>query len=495
VKQLIKNLLLHSTWFVLALWAASTAALPEGFGAPQGALQPEGWDQGMKLPEARDLNPDPSVFEMDLEAKVAPVEIGNGQRVEAWTYNGGLPGPLIRLKVGDRLIVRFKNSLPEPTTVHWHGVRVPIAMDGVPGISQPDVQPGATFTYDFVVPDAGLYWYHPHVMSAMQVGFGLYGALLVDDPAETISVADELVIVLSDIGITGDGSLDSPESGGSAGMAFGREGNLLLVNGRRGSMLLARSGAPQRWRIVNTAKSRYFNLDIGEGNTFTKIGGDGGLQEYPTEWDFLVLAPGERADVIVMPRAKPGTDIVVISQRYDRGYGSIEYRQAEPLFRIQMANLPEHPKPALSEVRRAIEPLEMAGATEVQLDLSIIQKPEDNSFEYQINKQPYWRAKPIPARVGETQLWTVRNETPWSHPLHLHGFFFQVLDKEGRHARPIEWKDTVNVPYKDSLRLLVRYDDRPGQWMVHCHILDHAEGGLMTTVQLGDGPVHSHEKH
>ena len=141
-----------------------------------------GWQGAARLAEAPDLNADPRIVEVALEARVATVETAPGRPVEAWTYNGGLPGPLIRVRVGDRLVVRFSNQLPQPTTVHWHGVRVPIQMDGVPGASQPEVKTGETFVYDFIVPDAGLYWYHPHVMSAAQVGFGLYGALLVEDP-------------------------------------------------------------------------------------------------------------------------------------------------------------------------------------------------------------------------------------------------------------------------------------------------------------------------
>ena len=123
------------------------------------------------------------------------MEIAPGIKTDAWTYNGGIPGPLIRVHKGDRLIVHFTNHLPEPTTVHWHGIRVPIQMDGVPDVSQPPVETNGTFTYDFVLPDAGLYWYHPHVMSAAQVGFGLSGALLVDDPDEQVNVPDETVLV------------------------------------------------------------------------------------------------------------------------------------------------------------------------------------------------------------------------------------------------------------------------------------------------------------
>ncbi len=222
------------------------------------SLQPEGWDRDLKLPEATDRNPDPHIVEVDIDARIAPVEVAPGVRADAWTYNGGIPGPLIRAHVGDRLIVHFTNHLPQPTTIHWHGIRVPIEMDGVPDVSQPAVPTGGSFTYDFVVPDAGLFWYHPHVMSAAQVGFGLYVALLVEDPAEQVGVADDTVIVLSDIGINEHGELDSPDSGGTTGMAFGREGGYVLVNGKVRPKLVMRSGAPQRWRIVNTAKSRFF---------------------------------------------------------------------------------------------------------------------------------------------------------------------------------------------------------------------------------------------
>src|SRR5262249_17366701 len=155
-----------------------------------------------------------------------------GSKVRAWTYNGHIPGPLIRAHVGDRVVVHFTNKLEQPTTIHWHGVRVPIEMDGVPDISQPEVKPGDTFTYDFVLRAAGLYWYHPNVMSAAQGVFGLYGALLVEDANDGVNIADELTLVLSDIGFDHDGVLDSPDTGGPAGMVFGREGAYILVNGK-----------------------------------------------------------------------------------------------------------------------------------------------------------------------------------------------------------------------------------------------------------------------
>jgi len=458
----------------------------QGTGASEGD-----WAAVLALPTVPDLNPDPRVLEINLTAEVAQVEISPGRRVEAWTYNGTIPGPLIRLTVGDRLIVHFTNTLPSSTTVHWHGLRVPIQMDGVPGASQPPVETGGAFTYDFIVPDAGLYWYHPHVMSAAQVGFGLYGAFLVDDPSEAFRVAEERVLVLSDIDITEKGALEDPQTGGSTGMAFGREGNTLLINGRNAPTVTMRSGVTQRWRLVNTAKSRFFELDPGVGMTFTKIGGDGGLQEYAERLDSLVLAPGERADVFYTPTAKPGTEYGIHARLFNRGYGSVEARRSEDLFQVVMTNTPAPAPMPLPPVTRTIEPLGQEGATQVAIEFGIEQSVVDKTFSYTINGKPLDRIPPLKATVGETQIWTVTNSTPWSHPLHLHGFFFQVLEKDGKPRRPLQWKDTVSVPFKDTLKLIVRYEDRPGSWMYHCHVLDHAEGGLMSVVQLsrpGEAP-------
>src|SRR6187549_2027714 len=132
----------------------------------EGSIQPVNWDDSVRVAAAEDLSPDSHVFETNLTASVTSLEILEGLQTEVYSYNGSVPGPEIRVTRGDRVIVHFTNDLPEPTTIHWHGVRVPNNVDGVPGVSQPEVLPGETFTYDFVVPDAGTFWYHPHHRSA-----------------------------------------------------------------------------------------------------------------------------------------------------------------------------------------------------------------------------------------------------------------------------------------------------------------------------------------
>ncbi|AUX20724.1 oxidoreductase [Sorangium cellulosum] len=444
--------------------------------------QPEGWDSAVQLRPARDLDASPGVVEVDLTARVEEVEIVPGTRTPVWTYDGGIPGPLLKARVGDRVIVHFRNDLPAPTTIHWHGVRLLAEMDGAPGHSQAETPPGGSFTYDFVVPDAGLFWYHPHVDSAAQQGNGLYGALLVDDPDEPAELGDELVLVLSDIMVHEDGALGDPRAGGNFGTLFGREGDQLLVNGRLNPVIEARGGLRQRWRIVNAAKSRYYQLALA-GHRFTRIGGDGGLMERPVETEMLVLTPGERADVLVTPRGAPGATLPVRWVPYDRGYGTTFQRPEVEVFRIRLADAPEAEDAPVPAVARAIPALDPAAAVR-RVDLKLTMEEGEGDLVMGINDVPFWEAEPLMATVGDTEVWTVENTFDFDHPFHLHGFFFQVLGEDGRPARPMEWKDTVNVPVGGAARFVVRYDNRPGMWMFHCHILDHADAGMMGMLHL-----------
>ncbi len=450
---------------------------------PPAPEQPAGFADALAMSTLEDLDPDPAVLEVNLEAKITGLELSPGTTTQAWTYAGSVPGPLLRLRVGDRLIVHFRNSLPEATSVHWHGVRVPNAMDGAPPHTQAPVPPGGTFDYDFVVPDAGLFWYHPHMSSAAQLGFGLYGALLVDPATpEPPGLGDEVVLVLSDASIDpATGAFYAPDQGGDIATLFGREGAALLVNGRVRPTLKARSGLRQRWRIVNTAKSRYYELTL-PGHSFERIGGETGLLASPEERASIVLAPGQRADVSVRLAGAPGEVVSLIWNPFDRGYGSVEYRPPEPLLDVALEGetVPAEDLPALGG---GAEPLDLTGAVPVLARLTQGLDAE-GGLVLGINDVPFAEAGPFFATVGETQVWTVTNEMEWAHPFHLHGFFFQELDESGAVVQPAEWRDTVHVPKQDSVRFAVRYDARPGMWMFHCHILDHADAGMMGMIDL-----------
>jgi FtsP/CotA-like multicopper oxidase with cupredoxin domain len=447
-------------------------------------LQRPGWSDALRAPAAEDASPDPFVFETFLEAYPASVEILPGKRTEVWSYDGGVPGPEIRVERGTRVIVHFTNKLPEPTTIHWHGLRIPSSMDGAPGTGQPEVEPGQTFTYDFVVPDAGTFWYHPHVASAAQVGFGLYGALVVEDPEEPPDLGDELTLVLSDMSIEEDGSLQPRDVSGDLATLFGREGFTILVNGEQNPVVESRAGRRQRWRLINAARSRYFQLGLA-GHRFTRFGGDGGLIERPVESDTLVLAPGERNEVIVTPSGPAGTELPVRWIPYAHGYGTTLGRSEETIFRLRITDAEPHIDAPLPPLSRIIEPIDtsLAPVTTLQLTRN---DGTDGQFALGINGVPAWEAQPLMAAVGDTQVWQVQNTIDFAHPFHLHGFFFQVLEVNGVAPAVREWKDTADVPVAATLSLAVRFDDRPGMWMFHCHILDHADAGMM-------GMLHLHE--
>lgn len=434
--------------------------------------QPDGWDADLAMRKAVDLDPDPSIVEIDLEAKVAPVELRPGTTTMAWTYNGSVPGPLIRARVGDRLVVHFKNSLPQATTIHWHGVRVPNDMDGAPGMTQPAIETGGDFEYEFVLRDAGTYWYHPHLDSSAQVGMGLYGAIVVEDPNDPKEFGDDVVLVISDASLTETGEFVPPDSGGSFGDLFGREGSVLLVNGKVHPTLKVRVGKQQRWRIINASRARYLNLRLRD-HRFIRLGGDNGLAARSAESYSLKVTPGERADAVFTPVDPPGSRRTLHWAPVDRGYGTQFARAREPLIEIQTVDSPAVTPVAIPRELRTIEPIDLAGAAERTVSLTIA--VHQNKVEMGINGRPYWNAEPIVARIGDTEVWRIVNDTAFSHPFHLHGYFFQVLDD----SLVPEWRDTVDVPMKSELVIAVVFDERPGMWMYHCHILDHAEVGMM----------------
>lgn len=444
--------------------------------------QPAGWDEELRLAEAVDVNAAPDVVEVELTARAAELEIVPGTKTALWTYGGTLPGPLIRAKRGDRLIVHFTNELPDPTTIHWHGVRVPVEMDGAPDMPKPAVKPGETFDYDFLLPDAGLYWYHPHVDSAAQLGRGLHGAIVVEDPDDPADLGDELLMVLSDLGIDEDGALWPQDGAGDLGALFGREGNTLLVNGRALPTLRPRAGLRQRWRIVNAAKSRYFWMDLDGGETFLRVGGDGGFASAVVEETSLLVVPGQRVDVLVTPVKEPGEPRTLRNVPYDRGYGTAFNQPTVDILAIRATEDDAGTAGAVPETARDIEALDVTGATPIALDLTM--KQTDDAIILGMNGVPFEEAAPIQATIGETQVWTVKNTMAWAHPFHLHGFFFQAIDEAGAPLFPLEWKDTVDVPVDGQARFVVRYDPRPGMWMFHCHILDHADLGMMGMVNV-----------
>ena len=413
------------------------------------------------------------VVTVDLDAREVEWEFVPGRPTRAWGYNGQVPGPVIEANVGDVLEVRLHNSLPEPTMIHWHGLRLPPPMDGTENVQRP-VAPGETFTYRFALPDAATFWYHPHMNETVQLERGLYGALVVRGPDEPRLDA-ERVLVLDDVSLDAAGQIEPHR--GWIDEHDGRVGSIPLVNGRSEPELTMAGGQVERWRIVNASSARYVRLSIG-GLPFRILGTDGGLIGSPVAAADVLLAPADRVDLAVGPFAE-GETMRVESLPYDRG-------AARPAPRVTLASLrvgPAAPSRAqIPETLRRIEPVVTGPATpkrEVHLGLNV--GPE-SGVEFVINREPHHRAEAV--KLGEPQVWDVVNESGVDHPFHLHGYFFQVLEVNGRPPEFLSWEDTVNIPAGSRVRIAWIPDERPGEWMYHCHILEHHAAGMMAHFEV-----------
>lgn len=410
-----------------------------------------------------------SVVQVDLEAREIDWEFVPGTKTRAWAFGGQVPGPIIEAQVGDVLEIRLINRLPEPTVVHWHGLRLPAAMDGTDSVQRP-VPPGETFTYRFRVPDAGTFWYHSHYNEMVQLERGLYGALIVRAADEPVFDVDR-TLVLDDVDLQKNGQIKPP--GGWMESHDGREGSIRLVNGRQEPEIRMAAGQIERWRIVNAASARYVRLSIG-GRPFRIVGTGGGLINSPVTVTELLLPTAGRAEIAVGPFAE-GETLRVETLPFNRG--SFKSHRKPELFATLRVGAAEPSRTQLPNRLREIEPLVTGPVTanrEVRLGFGLGLK---HGVEFNINREQHHHDDPV--RVGELQVWDVLNRSPVHHPFHLHGFFFQVLEVNGKSPDYLSWEDTVNVPPFGSVRIAWMPDDRPGEWMYHCHILEHHAAGMM----------------
>jgi FtsP/CotA-like multicopper oxidase with cupredoxin domain len=402
-----------------------------------------------------------------LDAAETEWEIAPGRVVAGYGFNGRVPGPTIEANVGDTLVVELTNALPEPTSIHWHGLRVPADMDGTELVQQP-VQPGETFEYWFVLPDAGTFWYHPHTNETVQLEKGLYGALVVRGQDEP-QLDRERVLVLDDLKL--DRKDDIAPFGGFKERHDGRLGETRLVNGAVEPELEIAAGQVEGWRILNASSSRYVLLSIG-GRSFTILGTDGGLIPEPVTAAQVLLAPADRVELAVGPFSE-GETFALESLPYDRGM----VKNNGGRYATVRVGSPAPSRAQIPKTLRTIEPLVTGDVppnrtVELQFGMSL-----RHGVKWKVQGEAHHQADPV--RVGELQVWDVVNETKMDHPFHLHGFFFQVIEVNGAPPEFLSWEDTINVPAKGRVRIAWLPDDRPGSWMYHCHILEHHAAGMM----------------
>lgn len=403
---------------------------------------------------AVDLDPDPDVLHVALTAAPHAWEVA-GIRVDGSAYNGQVPGPTLRARIGDAVVVDITNALPEATTVHWHGVRVPIAMDGA-GWPMETIPPGGTFQARFTVDRPGTFWYHPHFDTAHQVDRGLYGALIVEDPDDPLPDVD-LVAVFDTVG--------EPE-------AMAHDPHLVdasltdwTVNGQLDPVLAVPAGAVVRARLVNASNAGYLDL---RGDTV--IAHDQGLLAAPEEG--VVLAPGDRAEL----EWRVGGGFTVNRHPYTVA-GGVAHGDPVRLLEVRAEGAADPPAPlpwAFSGAPPSADP----GRTDIRLLFS--GSPE---LGWEIDGQTFPDVVVPQVALGQPLVIEVRNASPAIHPFHLHGHTFEVLSVDGAPPPSQRIEDTVDVPVHGRVRLAL-VADNPGVWMMHCHVLAHADGGMMTLLDV-----------
>ncbi|BAH55708.1 MULTISPECIES: multicopper oxidase family protein [Rhodococcus] len=441
-----------------------------------------------------------------LKAGPTRIDLG-GVQVDTWAYNDRIPGREVRLRRGDLLRAELTNDLPAESTIHWHGIALRNDMDGVPGLTQSAIAPTSPFTYEFLAPDAGTHWLHPHV--GMQFDRGLYAPVIVEDPAEGGDYDLEAVLVLDDWldgvgGRTPDQQLDElrqggmpmmsgmgMDHGGMSGMDIGTTidpANPLgadtgdvdypyyLINGTLGTdpfSVRARPGQRVRLRIINAGADTAFRLAVG-GHQLTVTHSDGYPMQ-PVTGSSVLIGMGERFDAIVT--LGDGVFPIVAAAEGKQGQGFAVIRtgaggRLDPAIRPAELDAPPITGLALrsrEDVRLGLRNPDRVHDLMLGMDMS--------GYRWTINGATYDEHTPLAIAQGQRVRLRFVNQTMMFHPMHLHGHTFQVVDGHGTGPR----KDTTLVLPNQTVEVDLDADN-PGQWLVHCHNLYHGEAGMMTTL-------------
>lgn len=434
--------------------------------------------------------------------RAAPARVamlGDGQPVTSvWAYNGQVPGPVLRVAQGDVLRVRATNDLAEPTTIHWHGLRIPNAMDGVPGVTQrPIAAAGGTFDYAFACPDAGTFWYHPHLRGHVQVAMGLHGVLIVDEP-EKPAVDRDVLWVLDDWRLTREGQVSAADFGAMFDASHaGRIGNTVTINGTLPDRVALAAGERLRLRLVNVANARVFALRF-DGHAPWVVAHDGmPCAPYQPRRGRVVLGPGMRADLVLEAIGEPGaafrvTDDFYPGQAYEvvtLAYGPDRLRTLGAPLTADLVRLPPNPvpEPDVANAERHVVTFTggmmggmggggmgggMMGGGAVWAVNGVAMTDETHAH-----------APLLTLAQGRTHVIELRNQTAWFHPIHVHGHSFRILSRNGRPLPRRDLADTTLLAPRETAEIAF-VADNPGDWMFHCHVLEHQATGMMATLRV-----------
>ncbi|MFC0809040.1 multicopper oxidase family protein [Ensifer sp. P24N7] len=432
---------------------------------------------------------------------------------DVWTYNGTVPGSLVRLRQGEPARLVVENRLDQESTVHWHGIRLPNAMDGVPGLTQPPIRPGERFVYEFTPPDAGTFWYHPHANSLEQLGRGLAGAVIVEE-RESIAVDRDLLWVLADWRLTEDGSIARGFGNRMEAAMSGRVGNTVTLNGRVSEAETVRGGERVRLRLVNASLARIMALRF-EGHRPVIVAIDGQpCDAHEPEGGRILLGPAMRIDVMLDMQGVPGKRYGVVDDFYDGlSYRLTElaYVESPPIRAHPLDNpldLPRNPLPEPDIATAERHTLTLQGGMMSMSGMGgmmgggmmgggMMGGGMMGGGMMGMGKGAAWAVNGLsmtgdghagmePALTfqrGRSIMLTLRNETAWWHPMHFHGHSFRVLSRNGKSVPHRQWQDTALMAPKDVVEAAF-VADNPGDWMLHCHVIDHQMAGLMTVLRV-----------
>jgi FtsP/CotA-like multicopper oxidase with cupredoxin domain len=446
-------------------------------------------------------------------------------------FNGQVPGPLIRVHQGASITVRFHNRIDLPSSVHWHGVRLDNRSDGAVGVTQNPVPPGGDYTYTIRFPDAGIYWYHPHVREDIEQSLGLVGNMLVDAPeADYYPPANqEQALVLSDLLMQRDTLIPYGREASDFAL-MGRVGNVLLVNGEVGYALHAHRGEVVRFYLTNAAGSRTFNLSFG-GAAIKLLASDASRFEREARVASVVLAPAERYVLDVRfdrPGRYPLLNMVQAINHYrgefepvvdTLGLVTVDSDLASPDHAADFERLRDNPavsadidrfRPAFARPpdKRLTLTVRTSGLPLATVQFMTIDTAYYAPVEWvdgmpdmnwlSTSKQVRWVLRDdATGKENEAIDWHVRQGSiiklrivndprsfhPMQHPIHLHGQRMLVVSRDGVRTRNLVWKDTVLIPVGSTVDLLIDAAN-PGAWMLHCHIAEHLGSGMMAVLHV-----------
>lgn len=470
---------------------------------------------------------------LHLKASLIRRTIG-GKTLVMYGYNRQYPGPLIRAERGSEVTVHFTNNIEMPTTVHWHGLRLDYRFDGVPGLTQPPVLTGESFTYQLKFPDTGIYWYHPHMREDIQQDLGLYGNVLVDPEVEGYynPVNREEVLVLDDLLMDAGGIIPYGDEAPTHAL-MGRFGNVMLANGSTNYALTVEKGEVVRFYLTNVANSRTFNV-VFEGARAKIVASDVSKYEREEFVSSVVIAPAERYVVEVL-YDEPGTFEIKNSVQAINHFRGVFYPEQHTLgtvsvigrtveeshteafeslrnnldvsediadFRDEFDRAPDH----TLELTVRVDDLPLSIMRSMEIDTLYVPPVEWNDAMPMMNwlssaEQVEWIIRDLDTGQENMDIdWTFglgdvvkirvfnnpKSFHPMNHPFHIHGQRFLVVSMDGVPNPNLVWKDTAIVPVGSTMDFLVDMSN-PGDWMAHCHIAEHLHSGMMLGFSVSDG--------